>query len=465
MHSLSRFSHVFDLGDAVALYHSLRMKPVFLSKDTYQSLRDYLVGSFCDSQLPVELQSVITQLQKYKIITNTPEEDEKVLQFVRGMVPSPRINVCYMILSEQCNLACKYCFLGNNDAKKRSHFNLQNMTAETADKGIAYFIRQIKNSSPLPSTNKPILIFYGGEPLVNYSTLVYIAKKINTLREVEPCIKNLEMSVITNGILLDDEKIQTLSDLGVGIGISIDGFTEEENQMRVDTSGKTTFSRVLTTLNRCKTLGVNVSLSVTLSEETVRHPQHVLNLIKEYDIQSLGFNILMSSDTFNVSNQYNEDASQFIIDTFVDLRKLGVYEDRMMRKLDAFAKSQIYFSDCAATSGGQIVIAPDGRVGICHGCLYNKDYFISNVSDAQFDCTQDGTFKEWASLTPINRNECLDCPALGICGGGCPINARSLKAGNTIHSMDTRFCVHSKKTLEFLIHDLYRIISKNTFHQ
>ena len=52
----------------------------------------------------------------------------------------------------------------------------------------------------------------------------------------------------------------------------------------------------------------------------------------------------------------------------------------------------------------------------------------------------------------------MDCPALGICGGGCPINAMHLRPGNTIHSLDERFCVHSKKTLEFLIKDLYRII-------
>jgi len=36
-----------------------------------------------------------------------------------------------------------------------------------------------------------------------------------------------------------------------------------------------------------------------------------------------------------------------------------------------------------------------------------------------------------------------------------------LKEGNTIHSIDERFCVHAKKTLEFLINDLYRVILEN----
>ena len=36
---LSRYTHCFDLGDSVALYHSLRMKPVYLKKDAYEGLR------------------------------------------------------------------------------------------------------------------------------------------------------------------------------------------------------------------------------------------------------------------------------------------------------------------------------------------------------------------------------------------------------------------------------------------
>lgn len=36
-----------------------------------------------------------------------------------------------------------------------------------------------------------------------------------------------------------------------------------------------------------------------------------------------------------------------------------------------------------------------------------------------------------------------------------------LRKGNTIHSIDERFCVHAKKTLDFLIRDLYRIVTES----
>ena len=459
---LSRYTHTFDLGDSVALYHSLRMKPVYLKKDVHEGLQAWLVGSFCTdySDTPEELKATVDELVKYKILNHSEEDDDKVLQFVKSRIPNPAINVCYMITSEQCNLACKYCFLGNNDECKRSNFSLENMSKETADKAVDFFINQIKLSGLDFEDNKPAIIFYGGEPLVNYDVLVYIAEKINALRDVEKCVKNMELSMVSNGLLLTEERALKLKELGVSIAISVDGFTEEANSMRVDVAGNNVFNKILKTLDMCKNIGVDVSLSVTLSEETIKDTKAILELVDRYGVTSFGFNIMMSDENFVVPQEYNEKAAQFILDEFVELRKRGIYEDRIMRKLKSFTKSQVYFSDCAATGGGQIVIAPNGQVGICHGCLHNKQYFVSNVDDKEFDASKHKDFIEWSQLTPVNKEECQDCAALGICGGGCPINAMHLKKGNTIHDLDERFCTHSKLTLDFLIKDLYRIISE-----
>lgn len=464
MVNMSRFACSYDFGKAVALYHSLRMKPLYLSKDAFESLQAWLASSYCTSvdDAPEEIKNEVFELAKYKILTQATDEDEHVLQYVRSKIPAPATNVCYIILSEQCNLACKYCFLGNNDCGKRSNFLQENMSVETADKAIEFFIRQIKDSGLDTGLNKPVLIFYGGEPLMNYAVLEHIAVRINELRKTEKCIKNLEMSMVSNGLLLNEKRVKRLNELGVAIAISIDGFNEKANCMRADVAGNPVYSRILKILDLCKSLGVPVSLSVTLSKETIKNTTDILELIDTYGIKGFGFNIMMSSDTFVLPQSYNEAAAQFIIDEFVELRKRGIYEDRMMRKLKSFSKAQVYFSDCAATAGGQIVIAPNGQVGICHGCLHDKKYFVAHINDDSFIASKDKTFIEWSRLSPVNRKECLDCPALGICGGGCPINAMNLKPGNTIHSIDERFCAHAKKTLKFFIADLYRIITKDS---
>lgn len=438
------------------------MKPVYIQKAQYEELLGFLNNSQPDSldEFPLSLSQVATELRKCKILTQKESEDDEVLQFVRSRIPAPSVNVCYFILSEQCNLACKYCFLGNNTPERRNKFSSEKMTKETAEQALSYFIRQIKLSDNQNPENKPTIIFYGGEPLLNFEVLEYVALRVQELGKTEPCIKNAEMSVITNGLLLDEHKLNRLKELCVSIAISIDGCSEEANEQRVDVAGRPTFTRVVKVLDLAKQLDTNVALSVTLTEKTIKDKGKILDLIEAYGIKGFGFNILMSDETFTLSDDYNNSAADFIIDVFRDLRELGIYEDRIMRKLKSFSKAQVYFSDCAATAGSQVVITPDGRVGICHGCIAERQYFDSSIYDDSFNANTAPLFVEWSQLTPVNKDECLSCEALGICGGGCPINALHCKPGNAIHSLDERFCVHAKKTLEFLIKDLYRVIKK-----
>ena len=78
---LSRYAHVFDLDDAVALYHSLRMKPVYLKKDSYEDLQAWLVSPFCDEyeNAPDAIKNEVAELAKYKILNHSEDDDELVL--------------------------------------------------------------------------------------------------------------------------------------------------------------------------------------------------------------------------------------------------------------------------------------------------------------------------------------------------------------------------------------------------
>ena len=463
---LSRFAHTFDLDDDhIALYHSLRMKPVYLTRTEHKNFSGFMQNSKIESlsDFPDSLAQIAAELMDCKILTKDSDTDDMVIKFFRSKLPEPAISGCYFILSEQCNLACKYCFLGNNNPEKRKHFSLENMSLETAKKALDFYIRQLEKNDKIV---KPFIIFYGGEPLINFEVLDFIAERINELRLTKSFFKNAEMSVVTNGLLLDEKKLKRLKELNVNISISIDGCTEEANALRVDRAGNPTFSNILKILDMAKDSGIDVGLSITLNEDAIKNKSKMLELITKYNIKGFGFNIIMHEGTFEINDDYYEKATQFIIDIFVELRKIGVYEDRIMRKFKCFQNSfsvpQPHFSDCGATAGGQIVVSPDGSVGICHGCLWDKKYFVSSIDDDSFDAKTNPVFIEWSQLSPVNKEECQDCAALGICGGGCPIEAMKAKEGNTIHSLDERFCVHSKKTLDFIIRDLYRIMSNQT---
>jgi uncharacterized protein len=217
---LSRFAHTFDLGDDhVALYHSLRMKPVYLTKTEHKGLLDFLQSSTIESlyDFPATLAHIAAELSDCKILTKDSDTDDKVITYFRSRLPEPAISGCYFILSEQCNLACKYCFLGNNNPEKRKYFSLQNMSLETAEKALDFFVRQLEKNDMV---EKPFIVFYGGEPLINFEILDFIAERINKLRITKPCFKDATVSVVTNGLLLDKKKLKRLKELNVSVGIS-----------------------------------------------------------------------------------------------------------------------------------------------------------------------------------------------------------------------------------------------------
>jgi uncharacterized protein len=441
----SKFVHFYDLGEHIALWHSLRMKPVFLTREIYA---DFLNGR-CDNELKQEL-------LKKKIILSRDGEDDDVIAWMRAHVPHPAISLGYFILSERCNLACKYCFVGNSSNNHEPLSSVStDMTTEVADKAITFFARQLELSETDFDNNRSQIIFFGGEPLINFEVLEYVAQKVNELKNTIPVLASTDMTIITNGTLLTKDRIIRLHELGVTVNISIDGFSEEANEMRIDAAGNAAYGRILAALDLCKEVGIIPSLSVTLSEKTIKDPDSLLSLIKDYDIRGLGYNILLSNDNYQAPDEYYEEASQFIINSFKLFRTMGIYEDRIMRKLNTFARSQVYFSDCGATSGGQVVFSPDGRVGICQGMIAEKENFVVSVDDSEFDAKDHPVWKEWANLSPINNDECLSCEALGICGGGCPVNARLANPDKGLHCLDKRQCTHAKSTLKFLIEDLY----------
>ena len=114
------------------------------------------------------------------------------------------------------------------------------------------------------------------------------------------------------------------------------------------------------------------------------------------------------------------------------------------------------FADCGVV-GNQIVIAPDGKIGVCQDFVKPRTYFDGSVFDGDYDPFERGLFDGWRKRSPLFMDQCIDCNAVAICGGGCPASVE-LKTGNR-WNVDERICQHSKLTLEWLIWETFHKIS------
>lgn len=436
---LSDYVSIFTLNDGTrAYYHSLRMIPVCLNEHEHFELQRAL----SEEESPDLPENILDLLTECRILA---DDESSLIETVQKLVPEPYICMAYFILTEQCNLACKYCFLGN--AEKKPKVTDYPMSIETAEKALIFFAEQTRKIPKYFDEEKSI-IFYGGEPLIKFETLRFTVKKCHEFQRMKLITDNLSFMIVTNGLLLNPENISFMRDNNINVSVSLDGADERANSSRIDRNGKSVYQNVLEKIKLAVSMGLNVSLSVTITEETLNDMNALTELLRDTGINSLCFNVLQRTKGFCVSDDYYVRASGFIAEFYRRTKSMGIYEERFMRKLKSFARQNLYFHDCAASSGNQIVITPDGHVGICQGCTEDRRYFITDIYHPEYDICNDDTVRKFVSCSPVFREECRKCEALGLCGGGCPVNAPET------------FCTHAKFMLEFLISELYFIISK-----
>lgn len=372
--------------DAYCIYNSLTMEVLYCDERFikifneptnvfrgYGSLEKSFVGKLLEHDLWVE--------------EDFCEEDISH-QFAEVLGSSVNIRVMVMHMTDYCNLRCKYCFIedqiGNGYSRKT-------MNLETGKAAIDKFLT-ITNDNTYGRKNRTI-IFYGGEPLLNWPVLegllVYIKEKSAGMRVP------IDMVVITNGTLID-AKIPEIA-----------GFLFGELKI--------------------KGLGFN---HVSIVPDSGDYSQYDADYETQYAKSLLHMQEI-------IQREYPD-----------------VYEKRMGLKIQAFLKKEISKSTCTAT-GSQISVSTDGFIGVCQGYMGTRETFNNTVFDKVYDPKNDKVFQEWAARTPYAMEECIHCEALSICGGGCPRNAQMISG--SIWGVDKGFCHFSKLSLEWMIWQNYHL--------
>ena len=148
-------------------------------------------------------------------------------------------------VASRCNLNCEYCYmynLGDETYKSQPKF----MSQEIVDS----LLKQVKIYLTKSRAKTFQFIFHGGEPLLIepdfYQTFV---RKVN---ELFPTYIKIDYTIQTNGVLLSSEWCKILGDLGFRIGISMDGFTEKSNGLRLNHQGKSSLRQTLNGLHNAQ---------------------------------------------------------------------------------------------------------------------------------------------------------------------------------------------------------------------
>jgi len=101
---LSRFTHFFTKVDTgyTALHNALSLETIFLENDAVKLLKENNFSQ-CDDE-------AIETLRSMGFVVNMNDNENVALDKVRQRL-KPDLWVMYLILTDKCNLQCKYCFI------------------------------------------------------------------------------------------------------------------------------------------------------------------------------------------------------------------------------------------------------------------------------------------------------------------------------------------------------------------
>ncbi|MHB8391224.1 MAG: radical SAM protein [Acidobacteriaceae bacterium] len=451
---LSAFAHVIPgpRPGTLALWNSLRLKPIFVSAEIYAGLRlrynalpaiPLSASNHCADSGEAE-----PALHSVSVLVDDQLDEEEVLaNYQQQLTGHPDIHVCYLLLTDECNLRCKYCFIQNSLSRSYQRSAMTNNTAATA---VTFFHEAaMRGHQRHPDlTGEYTLLFYGGEPCLNPTALASALHQAHALTFPGP----LKIAMVTNGTRITPDIAALLKQHEVGVSVSMDGPAVITDRFR----NRGTYAGAIAGFEELRAAGINPGVSCTIPPAALERFKETCEWLSTLEVRNVGFNLVTRPAQGFSSVEYYRSATELLLQAFSQFRDEGVFEDRIMRKVRAFAEATPYPFDCAACGGAQIVVAPDGQVGICHALLGTRETFVGTIYDSMFFPEDHPAWHEWSRRSPLNMSACKNCRCLGICGGGCPINGR-----NGLWGLDEAFCVHAKTILDWLVWDVYKHASAN----
>lgn len=334
----------------------------------------------------------------------------------------PKIRELYFILTHQCNLECKYCFVSQNKAT---------MSCETAFAGIDFLVNNLTEGQ------QATVNFFGGEPLLRWSETV-----VPTVLYAEKMYPGkIRFNITSNCVLLDKEKSDFIRSHKMGLLTSFDGCKETQDYNRPFHSGTGSFDIVYKNIMAHKANGATLG-----TMRATVHPGSA-HLIFENYLQAIDMgykSIFFMTDSFSefteeqtaaykaglykladhYINYWNEHNKAPIAVSILERDMAQAFEDlqRTEQGLPIIMKPNS--QRCGYGQNHGAAMTPSGDIYTCQQLSSNagpdSQWWIGNVRTGVDDSRRAALLKIYNELGERQGDmPCEECSARSICKGGC----------------------------------------------
>lgn len=327
----------------------------------------------------------------------------------------PVIKAMCLHIAHDCNIRCQYCFASQGDFEGDRSM----MSLEVGKKALKFLVENSGNRRNLE------VDFFGGEPLMNFE----VVKSLVTYgRSLEKEYNKLfRFTITTNGVLLDDDKIDYINEHMDNAVLSIDGRKEINDLMRYTINGGGTYDIIVPKFKDLveKRGNKNYYVRGTFTRFNIDFAKDVIHMadlgFKSTSVEPVVAKAehdyaLREEDLEKVYEQYDLLAEELISRSgkdndfsffhfIVDLSQGPCVVKRL--------------TGCGAGSE-YVAITPDGDIYPCHQFVGDEDFKIGSVVEGTYNNHLSHEFKE---AHVYNKEKCKTCWAKFYCSGGCHANA------------------------------------------
>ena len=371
--------------------------------------------------------------------------EDEYEQYAGQMVSAPIKAMCLHV-AHDCNLRCKYCFASTGDFGGGRKL----LDEETGKQAIDFLLKYSYGRKNLE------LDFFGGEPLMNFDVVKAVVEYARS-KEAEHG-KNFRFTITTNGVLLDDDKIDYINREMSNVVLSIDGRKEINDLLRPTPNGSGSYDVIVPHYQRL------VKRRNGNPEDRWQYyvrgtfTRHNLDFAKDVmHLNELGF------DQISIEPVVSEEQQEYAI-TERELPRIFEEYETLAKQLIERKKNGTGFNffhfmidldqgPCAikrlrgcGCGNEYVAVTPDGDVYPCHQFVGMEDWKMGSVKDLSVDWNKKDYF---AKANVYTKEECRSCWAKFYCSGGC--NANSYQYAGDIHKPHRISCELEKKRLECAI--------------
>ena len=409
----------------------------FLNGNFFDYTEDYLVKKldkkYSENDIREAYSEILELFKNEKLFSKDSYEGLAKEEKLRSPIKSICLNVAH-----DCNLRCSYCFASEGDFGCGREL----MTLETAKKSVDFII---ENSGGIKNLE---MDFFGGEPLMNWNVVKETVKYARSLEKKYN--KNFRFTLTTNGILLDDEKIDFINEEIYDVVLSLDGRKEINDKYRITKTKNGSYDIVVPKFQKLISRRGNKSYYVrgTYTKDTLDFTKDVKHL---YDLgfKNISMEPVLCDKKFKAS--VNEEDINQVLNEYENLCRELIKMKKSGKEINFFNfnidldKGPCVLKRLKGCGCGNdyVAITPNGDIFSCHQLVGEDEFKMGNVNVGTFD---DDIKKRFLNTSIYHKEKCKNCWVKFYCSGGCA--AKNYQhCGNIMIPFDVN-CKMQKKKIE-----------------